>query len=79
MLQQLEPAKQVITNFHAFKLRERMEISKGGRLLLQGRQAEALKTLETEGQMIQRVMPGLMGIMVSMTSPSLLSRQTSPG
>jgi type III restriction enzyme len=30
-------AKIVITNYHAFKLRERIEISKGGRQLLQGR------------------------------------------
>ena len=32
-------AKIVITNYHAFKLRERMELSKGGRALLQGRAA----------------------------------------
>jgi type III restriction enzyme len=54
-------AKIVITNYHAFKLRERLEISKGGRSLLQGR-GEPLQTLETEGQMIQRVMPDLMGL-----------------
>jgi len=62
MLADLERAKIVITNFHAFKLRERVELSKGGRLLLQGRQGSALDTLETEGQMIQRVMPDLMGM-----------------
>ena len=61
MLGDLERAKIVITNYHAFKLRERMELSKGGRSLLQGR-GEALDTLETEGQMLQRVMPGLMGL-----------------
>lgn len=61
MLGDLERAKIVITNYHAFKLRERMELSKGGRSLLQGR-GESLNTVETEGQMIQRVMPGLMGI-----------------
>jgi len=61
MIADLERAKIVITNYHAFKLRERMEISKGGRSLLQGR-GEALRTLETEGQMIQRVMPDLMGM-----------------
>jgi len=38
-----------------------MELSKGGRSLLQGR-GEELDTLETEGQMIQRVMPDLMGL-----------------
>jgi type III restriction enzyme len=60
MLPDLERAKIVITNYHAFKLRERMELSKGGRSFLQGR-GEALNTLETEGQMLQRVMPDLMG------------------
>lgn len=57
----IERAKIVITNYHAFKLRERMELSKGGRSLLQGR-GDRLETLETEGQMLQRVMPDLMGM-----------------
>ncbi len=61
MLGDIDRAKIVITNYHAFKLRERMEVAKGTRALLQGRGA-GLETLETEGQMIQRVMPGLMGI-----------------
>ena len=60
MLRDLERAKIVITNYHAFKLRERMKLSKGGRSLLQGR-GETLATLETEGQMLQRVIPELMG------------------
>ena len=60
-LDDLQKAKIVITNYHAFKLRERVEISKGGRALLQGR-GEELNTLESEGQMLQRVMPDLMGI-----------------
>lgn len=62
MLDELKKAKIVITNYHAFKLRERMELSKGGRLLLQGRGGDELNTLETEGQMLQRVMPDLMGM-----------------
>jgi type III restriction enzyme len=62
MLGDIERAKIVITNYHAFKLRERLEISKGGRSLLQGRGGDALNTLETEGQMLQRVMPELMGM-----------------
>lgn len=62
MMGDLERAKIVITNYHAFKLRERIELSKGGRLLLQGRGGAELNTLETEGQMIQRVMPDLMGM-----------------
>ena len=61
MLSDLEKAKIVITNYHAFKRRERLPLSKGGRSLLRGR-GEPLKTLETEGQMLQRVMPELMGV-----------------
>jgi type III restriction enzyme len=60
LLPEIGKAKIVITNYHAFKLKERMELSKGGRSLLQGR-GEELNTLETEGQMLQRVMPELMG------------------
>ncbi|HMU33868.1 MAG TPA: DEAD/DEAH box helicase family protein [Pyrinomonadaceae bacterium] len=62
MIREVERAKIVITNYHAFKLRERIDISKGGRSLLQGRNGAPLNTIETEGQMIQRVMPELMGI-----------------
>ncbi|MCB0131211.1 MAG: DEAD/DEAH box helicase family protein, partial [Caldilineaceae bacterium] len=61
MLADLARAKIVITNYHAFKPRERLTISSGGRKLLQGRGPE-LQTLETEGQMLQRVMPDLMGM-----------------
>ncbi len=61
MLVELGKAKIVITNYHAFKLREKLELSKGNRALLQGR-GEALNTLESEGQMLQRVMPDLMGL-----------------
>ena len=61
MLDDVNRAKIVITNYHAFKLRERIDLSKGGRSLLQGR-GEELNTLETEGQMLQRVMPDLMGL-----------------
>ena len=61
MTDEMNKAKIVITNYHAFKLRERVEISKGGRQLLQGRTGEQPLTVETEGQMLQRVMPDLMG------------------
>lgn len=62
MVADLDRAKIVITNYHAFKLRETVQLSKGGRQLLQGRGGEELSTLESEGQMLQRVMPELMGI-----------------
>ena len=62
MLGDLDRAKIVITNYHAFMLRERVQVSRGGRRLLEGRQGEPLSTLETEGQMLQRVMPDLMSM-----------------
>jgi type III restriction enzyme len=61
MLGDIARAKIVITNFHAFKPRERLEVSSVGRALLKGRGPD-LQTLETEGQMLQRVMPELMGL-----------------
>ena len=60
MLGDLQKARIVITNYHALRPRERMDISSGGRALLQG-PGDPIETLETEGQMIQRVMPELMG------------------
>ena len=62
MLGDIDRAKIVITNYHAFKLRERMEVAKGTRMALEGWREEKLQTLETEGQMLQRVMPELMGM-----------------
>ena len=62
MLPDLLKAKIVITNYHAYRLREKTELSKRGRALLQGRTGEAISTIETEGQMLQRVMPELMGM-----------------
>ena len=61
LLGEIARAKIVITNYHAFKLRERLDVSKVGRALLKGRGPE-LNTTETEGQMLQRVMPDLMGL-----------------
>lgn len=62
MLEDLQRAKIIITNYHAFKLRERLELASGTRALLKGRTGEDMQTLETEGQMLQRVMPDLMGM-----------------
>ncbi len=61
MMDDVMKAKIVLTNYHAFKLRERVDISKGTRSFLQGHGPELI-TEETEGQMIQRVMPELMGM-----------------
>ena len=67
MLADIDRAKIVITNYHAFKLRERLTITKGTREAIEGWEAKKdpskkLQTLETEGQMLQRVMPELMGM-----------------
>jgi type III restriction enzyme len=62
MMPDLMKAKIVITNYHAFKLRERFDVAKGTRQLLKGRNGEDIITTETEGQMMQRVMPELMSM-----------------
>jgi len=48
MLADIQRAKIVITNFHAFKRRDLLELSKGNRALLQGRVGPEVKSLETE-------------------------------
>ncbi len=62
MLADIDRAKIIITNYHAFKFRERLDIAKGTRTAIEGWRQEKLQTLETEGQMLQRVMPDLMGM-----------------
>ena len=61
MLPDVNRAQVVITNFHAFQRRERMKLAKGTRALLKGR-GEAPSTVETEGEMLRRVMAPLMGL-----------------
>ena len=61
MLGDIARAKIVISNFHAFRRRETMDLSKVGRALLQGR-GEAPETIETEGQMLQRACGELMAL-----------------
>jgi len=53
-------ARIVITNYHAFMLREKEHVSKLNRQILGGREGEK-KFTETEGEMIARVAPELMG------------------
>lgn len=62
MLPDLGKAKIVITNFHAFKLRETMAVSKVGRALLEGHREEKVRTIETEGQMLQRACGDLLSM-----------------
>jgi type III restriction enzyme len=61
MLEEIQKAKIVITNYHALQMRETMEVNKVGRSLLQGRH-EPIVTKETEGQMVRRVADELMGL-----------------
>jgi len=61
LLTDLNRAKIVITNYHAFKLRETVQVAKGTRLALEGH-GEGISTVESEGQMVQRVMGDLMGM-----------------
>lgn len=61
MLADVQRAKIVITNYHQFKRRERMELSRVGRALLKGHE-EDIETTETEGQMLQRAVGDLMGM-----------------
>ena len=61
MLSDLQRARIVITNYHGLRPRERLSISSGGRDLLQG-PGKPIETVESEGQMMQRVMPELMGL-----------------
>ncbi len=61
MLHDLARAEIVITNYHAFIRREAMKISKGGRALLYGK-VESQDTRESDGQMLQRVCPELLGM-----------------
>ena len=61
MLEDLRRARVVITNFHAFRRRERAKLAKGTRSLLRGRGSEPA-TRETDGEMLRRVMSDLMGL-----------------
>ena len=61
MLGDIDRAKIVITNYHAFRRREQFEVSKTGRALLQGRGPD-LQTVESEGEMLRRACNSLMGL-----------------
>jgi type III restriction enzyme len=60
MRDDLNRARIVITNYHAFQCRETMEAPKLAKEVLGGRDGR-ISTLETEGQMIQRVCRPLLG------------------
>jgi type III restriction enzyme len=60
LMDAVRKARIVITNYHAFMLREKEELSKIARQVIGGRQGEK-RFPETEGEMIARVAPELMG------------------
>lgn len=62
LLPQLQEARVVITNYHAFMLREKIQLSAGTRAALEGRSREPLCTTESKGEMLQRVIPSLLGL-----------------
>lgn len=62
MLRDLMQAKVVITNYHAFMPREKLDIASGTRAFLEGWREKPLATRESEGEMLNRVLPGLMGL-----------------
>lgn len=62
MLGDIAKAKIALTNYHAFKRKETIEVSKVGRALLQGRDPEPVVTTETESAMLRRVFGGLEGV-----------------
>jgi type III restriction enzyme len=61
MIGDIRQAKIVITNYHAFQLRERMDANKTTKSLLQGRNAP-IRSKEDEGQMVDRVAKPLKGL-----------------
>jgi type III restriction enzyme len=62
LVPELGKARIVITNYHAFRKRELLDLAKGTRQFMEGWRQETMATTETEGQMLQRVMSELMGM-----------------
>jgi type III restriction enzyme len=62
VLPEMAKAKIVITNYHAFGHRRRLDTNKTGEALLSGWRHETLITEETEGEMLQRACGDLLRI-----------------
>lgn len=62
LMTDLGKAKIVITNYHAFQRREKLETNKTGRAVLSGWRNEELVTKETEGEMLQRACGELLSL-----------------
>ena len=61
MLEVMQRARIVLTNYHAFKPRQTMDVTAGGRKALAGHGSE-LQTAETEDRMVARVCGDLEGL-----------------
>lgn len=61
MLADINQARIVITNYHAFQFKDVLGFNKVGESLVQGR-GDPLRTKETDGQMVRRVAKDLMGL-----------------
>ncbi|PJK28317.1 BPTD_3080 family restriction endonuclease [Minwuia thermotolerans] len=59
MLDDVLKAKIVVTNYHAFKHRVTTDVARGTQKAIEGRDGK-MALLETDGQMLRRVMPELM-------------------
>lgn len=60
MIDDMRKARIVITNYHAFKRREILDATPLAKAILRGRD-KPIETVETEGQMLQRVCAPLLG------------------
>ncbi len=60
LINELGKAQIVITNYHAFRKRELIDVAVGTRQFIEGWRGDQMATKETEGQMLQRVMSKFM-------------------
>lgn len=62
LLPLMNSARIVITNYHAYELKNTLDLSAGTKAMLAGPAGAAPQTIETPGQMLQRVMKDLVGL-----------------
>lgn len=62
LLPLMNTARVVITNYHAYELKNTLDIASGTRAMLAGPSGAGPQTVETPGQMLQRVMKELVGL-----------------
>lgn len=62
LLPLMNTARVVITNYHAYELKSTLELPAGTKAMLAGPTGAGPQTVETPGQMLQRVMKDLVGL-----------------